>query len=495
MKLFFLVVLILLGAMSLLAWRITPEKVADGRVPLVWMSDPNPERVPQIAEYNRLYPGNHLTLDPDNSGVMKVMVQCSAKMGPDLIDFVTENSFQTYVDAGILLDVTEQAAALGCGADTLPESVRPLVLMRTVMPDGTVQDRQYLYPSNVGHQFIIYNKSIFDKFGVKYPPEDLTWERYVEIAKKLTVYGADNPNVPEIFGGAGIPHKILIWEKGGEVLNRDGTRCLLDSPEVAQAMTFYHDLMFRDRIEPTPRQQQSVSSQGGWGGGFRNWFGEGKIAMLFGSRWMLVNFRQFVEEQQQTHDLWVKNGRTGPEPEILRLGACLVPRFQGGVRYTECGARCTGVNSQGRHTKEAVTFLQYLASAEYSKILNHGGDCKPGNQSYNKLELFLNKDYPEERPVHEMSLKSIPYGRVSPRSMFISNAKLDREFQDFKDKLVNAPQMSPEDIAAELKKTAGRINLEISRNIKRTPSLKRKYEQLLKQGAEPVVVPLEEVKE
>ena len=123
-------------------------------------------------------------------------------MGGDIIDAICEDNLQTYHDAGILMDLTDVAKKMGFGPDTLTDSVRSLVMVKEMDKNGKLVDRQYTYPMNIFHLYIIYNKNIFDKYGVPYPPEDLTWEEYMKLAKKLTIYG-DDSKVPEVFGGMG----------------------------------------------------------------------------------------------------------------------------------------------------------------------------------------------------------------------------------------------------------------------------------------------------
>ena len=275
MKYFLISIFSILVLWILVTVALIPEKEVGDKTPLVWTTDPNPQRETQVDVFNKLYPDCSLRIDPDNSGVMKVVVQSSAGMGPDIVGGVGFRNFKTYHDTGILWDVTDQAKKMGFGPKTLPEPVRPLVMMRVMNDKGEFEDRQYLYPANVYNIYIVYNKNIFDKYGVPYPPQDITWQEYIEIGRKLTVYENEGDKIPLVFAGAGIPPEIIIWEKGGDILNPDGTRCLLDSKETIAAMVFYHDLFFKHKIEPTPVQKAGVTSQGGWGGsGYYNWVGE-----------------------------------------------------------------------------------------------------------------------------------------------------------------------------------------------------------------------------
>jgi ABC-type glycerol-3-phosphate transport system substrate-binding protein len=427
---------------------------------------------------------------------MKVVIQSSAGMGPDVVGAISEGSIQIYHSAGILLDVTEEAKKMGFGPETLPESVRPFVMMRDVNEKGELVKRQYVYPCNVFHKYIFYNKNIFDKYGIPYPPEDLTWEEYIKIAKKLTIYDDDNSEVPDIFGGTGADAQTLIWEKGGDFLNKDGTRCALDSKAVEDALVFLHDLYYKYGIEPTPNQKAGVTSQGGWGSGYISWFGEGKVAMYWGARYVLIRLRKFLIDQKKRKAEWIKahpNAKKYEGPEVLRMGACLVPRFKNGKRYTRYGARCAGINKNSKNKEEALKFLQYLASKEYSKTINDGADSKPGNKKYISMEHFMHPDWPEEKQLHEISIKATPDGRVMPRSMFVSYATINRNFKLIEDKIISEPDLTRKEIKDALKTITENIDLEIARNIKRNPKLKKIYETMLKNGAEPITMDLKDV--
>jgi hypothetical protein len=101
MKYFFSVTFLVLIALSVVAWSLTPHPEAEGKTPLVWVSDDNPARRGQIALFNRLHPDFHLRLDPSNTGMAKVIVQCIGGVGPDLFDCYGGSQLSAYVKAGI----------------------------------------------------------------------------------------------------------------------------------------------------------------------------------------------------------------------------------------------------------------------------------------------------------------------------------------------------------------------------------------------------------
>ncbi len=494
---FLLAVFAILAMLTLATIILIPKNIGKDKIQLVWTTDPNPQREPQVLLFNRLYPQDHLSIDSDNSDAMKVLVQSSAGMGPDIIGHVGEYSIQKYKDAGLLWDVTDQAKKMGFSPDTLPESIRPFVMMWTLDKKGELVKRQFAYPCSFSHQFIFYNKNIFDKRKISYPPEDLTWKEYINVAEKLTVYTGKIDNVPSIFGGAGVDPITLIWEKGGDILNKDGTRCLLDSKAATDAMEFLHNLYYKYKIEPTPTQRVGVSSQGGWGIGNITWFAEGKISMLWGARWALIQLRRFIIEQHAVKKKWIKEHPKAKKyegPEVLRIGACFVPRFGGKERHTRYSVRCAGINPNSKNRKEALNFLQFLASKEYSRTINKGADGKPANKKYNNIEDFTNKYWPEEKQVHEISLKATLHGKMLSRSMFVSYSQIMQNLKLVTDKIVSNPGLTRKDIAKILSQANRNINLEIARNIKRNPKQMTIYKKLLELGAQPIALDLNKVK-
>lgn len=470
MKYFIMIVAGILAVWTVIAIGLIPSASDSDRTPLVWTTDPNPQRDPQVEWFNRLNSDCQLRIDPANYGVMKVVVQSSAGMGPDLIGQITDLSLQTYRDAGILWDVTENAKEMGFGLDTLPETVHQLVQLRD--PE-TLEYRQYVYPANIFNTIIIYNKDLFDQYGVAYPPDDLTWERYIEIAKAMTLYDEDSPAVPRIFGGGGVDRLDCLWSYGGALLNSDGTRCPLGEPEAVAGMVFLHSLYFEHGVEPTATMKAGVSAQGGWGGGFMNWFGEGKCAMFFGSRWMLIRLRRHFHEQRSAG------------LDIPRMGACLAPRLGDGKRYVRTGVRGVGINRMSPVRDEALKFLSFLASEKYSDLINEGADAMPGNKAYVSMGHFANQDWPGEQEINDVTIKSLAYARSPRRSLLVDSSVVNRAFRRAVSEITAKENLTAAMIRRIMERAAKEVDGVIAENIERNPKITRTYELLLEQGAEP----------
>ena len=473
--------------MSTAAILLIPPDDHDGKIPLVWVSTTFPEREEQVELFNHMYPEYKLSIDHGNRGVTKILVQCSANMGGDIIDFVTENNIQTYNDAGILMDMTEHAKKMGFGLDTLSESIKPLVIVKELDRNGNIIEKQVSYPLNVHHIFIIYNKDIFDQYAIPYPPVDLSWDEYISLSQKLTITN-DSSRVPRIFGSMGADFKTILWQMGGCVMNNDGTRCELDSDNAIRAMIFYHDLHFKHNVEPLPLIKSGiVSSQGGNNSNF-NLLGNGQLAMSWSSRWHLMMLRPFIRQQREIQSNWEASNPgkkyTGIKP--IRIGACLVPRFKDGHRFTSAGGRTAGINIKSPNRFHALEFLRFAASEEYNMSICTIADCKPPNKTYYKPELFYHKEFPDEKEAHDMSILSIPYGKVTPRSPFANNAVVDRVLERVLQVVKVEENLTEDDIRTLCINAADQINTEIRRNIERNPQMKRFYDKIIEQGGTPI---------
>ena len=148
---------------------------------------------------------------------------------------------------------------------------------------------------------LFYNKALFDKAGVSYPPSDpaqaWTWDEFVAAAQKLTsdVNGKHpgeagfDPEKIRTYGAAfdkiydGWTFYPFIFSNGGQLVNKDGTRLLLDSPEATEAMQKMADLMWVQHVAPTPRQDQNLP-------GYVTMLQTGNLAMHISGHWSLLDY-------------------------------------------------------------------------------------------------------------------------------------------------------------------------------------------------------------
>ncbi|GAA3413783.1 ABC transporter substrate-binding protein [Paenibacillus hodogayensis] len=139
----------------------------------------------------------HITLQVTRSGAGTTIQDVLATGSfPDLI--ITSNAYMTeFTDVGLQSDIAKEIKSQNVDVSR----VEPILLeaMRMNSPSGQL----YGLPIRQNLGVMIYNQDVFDKFGVPYPTDGMTFEQVVETAKKLTriegntqYIGFDPGNVP-----------------------------------------------------------------------------------------------------------------------------------------------------------------------------------------------------------------------------------------------------------------------------------------------------------
>lgn len=101
---------------------------------------------------------------------------------------------------------------------------------------------------------VLYNKALFDKYGVEYPTEDWTFEDMIEKAKKLTV-DTDGDGKTDIYGLATGSNMTTGWlpfilAKGGAPLDETMTKSLFADEKTVEGLELYRDTVLGSKISP-----------------------------------------------------------------------------------------------------------------------------------------------------------------------------------------------------------------------------------------------------
>lgn len=430
----------ILVVVSLFAWRNQPELAPAGKTPLVWVSDDNPLRQEQIAQFNAIHPDLMLMLDPANSGMEKVIVQSIGGIGPDLFDCRDANQLSAYVKSGIALDLTDEIERMGIHVER--------DVWRAMLPMAVREGRVYGIPTNVAANGIWINKDLFRKAGVPLPKAPWSWDQFVETAKRLTV--RDERGRATQFGFLvdwwNWPHFLATY--GASVFSEDGTRCTIDSPEAIQAIQTMTDLVYRHRVTPSPVEDASMQSAGGWGSGTINLFGAKRAAMALGGRWWLANLRK------------VKG---------LELGVVESP--YGTVRACSSVGRATLINKNSPRRREALRFIEYLASKPYGELINEQADGIAAFRSLSEGPDFrFNPKYPEED--YNLEWRKITEQAVPMTTSPYVNGMVAMRFIEQQLDLVRIGAKSPR---AALKQAAREVDAEIQKNLRSDPALRARW--------------------
>lgn len=167
---------------------------------------------------------------------------------PDVFWMHSQNALK-YMGSGVLLNLNDYIEADDAiDMENYYEGITDLYTQ-----DGV----HYAIPKDHDTIAVIYNKAIFDKYGIDYPTGDWTWEEFADIAQQITekgkadgVYGTYcNVSTNQDFW------YNLVYSYGGEIINADKTASGLDKQETIDAMNF-----LADEILPACPPQDTMAS-------------------------------------------------------------------------------------------------------------------------------------------------------------------------------------------------------------------------------------------
>ena len=143
---------------------------------------------------------------------------------------------------------------------------------------------------------LYYNRDLFDQANLAYPDESWTWDDFRAAAKKLTV----TKNGKTVQWGTDLGY-LVGWDGGWQTIaasngmktfmdTKAGKPHLeLDQQPVVDAWQFMQDLVFKDKVAPTPATQKALAQGGGSG------FQAGKVAMVPDGCWQMGPYQTAVK--------------------------------------------------------------------------------------------------------------------------------------------------------------------------------------------------------
>ena len=191
---------------------------------------------------------------------------------PDVF-WMHSNTVQMYMENDILLDLTDYIGKdSSIDMSKYYEGVKNLY----TRSDGKI----FALPKDHDTIALLYNKAIFDKYGVDYPTDKWTWEDMYEAAKKITegsngdVYGMAMNTSNNQDGWYN-----LIYSYGGNVVGDDHKSTKIGSDESKAGMEMMRKLL-------TVGAPQSVVAETGTDSLFQS----GKVGMITQGSWMINAF-------------------------------------------------------------------------------------------------------------------------------------------------------------------------------------------------------------
>ncbi len=192
------------------------------------------------------------------------------------------NEADKYMGAGILMDLDDYIAA----DDNIDLSNYYEGIVELYNHDGS----QYALPKDHDTIALLYNKTIFDKYGIDYPTNDWDWDDYAATAKAITEAAAAAGD--EVYGTAMNTNDgqdgwyNLIYDFGGKLISDDKKTSGMDDPNTIAAMTWLADNLFPYMPSQSLMAETDPDVL----------FQSGMVGMMLQGSWMVKTFYDYQQE-------------------------------------------------------------------------------------------------------------------------------------------------------------------------------------------------------
>lgn len=265
---------------------------------------------------------------------------------------------------------------------------------------------------------LYYNKDMFDKAQVAYPPAALdgawTWDEFVETAKKLTIdkngkHPGESGFDPDSITQYGCMVENLPWQletwalsNGGGFYSNDGSEVKIGEDASIEAIQKVADLHLKDHVAPL--------SVGQTDDGVQRSLIAGTVAMTTNGAWNVGTCLNTAKD------------------EGLNYGVAVLPYMKEKITLSTGGANV--VFSQTKHPNEAMEWIQWYNSEENSWSLIESGIWMPTLEKWYTDETLTHKwvDNPNFPPYDEYKSAVVDYARSSAArsaSWFYTNNTTD----------------------------------------------------------------------
>ena len=115
-------------------------------------------------------------VDPSNNNTLQNYIASKGQL--DLLT-IYNGHIPSYKELDIFMDITPLAKKNGLDLNRFDP--RTLEAMKAISDNGEL----YGIPYNIQFNALYYNKDIFDKFGVPYPKDGMTWDDVIDLGRKV----------------------------------------------------------------------------------------------------------------------------------------------------------------------------------------------------------------------------------------------------------------------------------------------------------------------
>lgn len=328
-----------------------------------------------------------------DQAIGKIQTAVAGKKAPDLVWLASAYTGQ-FAKADVLAPVEEFIKN--------DSSFKKDDIYQGLWDVSSYQGKIYTAPFDAGNIGIFYNKDLFEKAGIKEVPK--TWDEFREAAKKLTV-DKDGDGRPDQWGFQ-VPigtsewtvwtWQTLLWQAGGEFLNKEQTKPAFNSPQGVKALQYWTDLVHKYKVANFSETDAGYKT---------NDFENGKLAMQIVGPWILpqlnknkkVNYGVFFlpKDQRLATNIGGENlfiFKSSPERE---KAAWEFAKFIMSNDFQVDWAMKTGYLPVNKSALEDSKFKSYLdENKSYKTFVDQMefGFARPSIPAYNAISAALGKE-------------------------------------------------------------------------------------------------------
>lgn len=328
---------------------------------------------------------------PHDTYVTKLNTLATAKNLPDC-GIMSEAGVLQFAENGLLYDVSSM---YGTGDSKPLDSL----IFR-------YQGKPVAYSAANEILLLYYNKAMFDKAGLPYPPADAkdawTWDEFVRVAKLLTLDANGNNATSKAFNpGAIVQYGAMVenltWQlevwclsNGSGFYAEDGSKVIINESAATEALQKIADLHLVHHIAPL--------SSGLTDDGVQRSLIAGTCAMTTNGAWN------------------VGTSLASARAEGLDYGVAVLPYMK--EKVTICTGGPNVVFSQTKHPKEAMEWVKWYMQEENSWSLIETGIWMPILDKWYTDEALTRKwvENPNFPPYDEYKKAVVDYARTHSRS-------------------------------------------------------------------------------
>ncbi len=210
-----------------------------------------------------------------------------------------------------------------------------------------VENKLYELPFRNDFWVLFYNKDIFDKAGVAYPTNDMTFEQYDKLARSLTV---DTPG-QEVYGA-----HYHTWRSAVQLFGvLDGKNTIIDGKY--DFLKPYYDMVLKEQEDGVCQDYATLKTSGLHYSGA---FAQGNIAMMNMGTWFISTLMEKI--------------RTGEYTDCTNWGIVKYPHAEG-VEPGSTLATITSlaIPSNAPHKDLAWEFINFVSGKDGAEILASTG--------------------------------------------------------------------------------------------------------------------------